>query len=156
MTYKNEYLDLTLVITMYFTNIVLYFITFSWIIMMEKTNCECSNNWKRTFIKTYVILMILGMILFSILYITHFMNFMTVITTKYSNVINILKYGMFISEIVYIIIVFLYIQDLIKGKCNCSNSLNREITLIYKIVDVIIMILSLIFIFMIGLYQIFR
>ena len=153
--YKSDFLDLTLLITIYLINIVLYFITFSWIIMMEKGQCECSNNWKRTFIKVYIITMICFIFISCLFYWSQYMNYFTELTTKYENILNILKYVFLVVEIIFVAIVFIYIRDLIKTKCNCSESINRDITLVYSTVDGVIMLLSLVLIIIMGLYQIF-
>jgi len=152
--YKSDFLDLTLLVTIYLINIVLYFITFSWIIMMEKGHCECSNNWKRTFIKVYIISMICFIFITCIFYLAQYMNYFTELTSKYENILNILKYFVLVAEIIFVAIVFIYIRDLIKNKCSCSESLNRDITLVYSTVDGVIMILSLVLIIIIGIYQI--
>ena len=137
--------DLSLVIIIYFINIVLYFLTFSWIIMMEKENCKCSADWKRTYIKYYL----LSMIIFIIILFVH----MLVFNNMYENIFEYVKYVFLLSELVFITIVFIYIRDLIKKRCECSNSIARDITLIYTITDGIIIILSLLLASIIGIFK---
>lgn len=97
----------SLLTTIYIINIVLYFLSFSWIIMQNKQHCNCTKNWKHIFIKFYLIsltfillLMILGMIP-DVLH-------------------NTITYIIMFLEIIYISIIFLYIKDLIKKRCTCS------------------------------------
>ena len=137
--------DTSLVIITYFINIVLYFITFSWIIMMEKQNCECSADWRRDFIKYYLVCIVI-FIMASLINI-FFLN------NKFNVIFNYLKYVFLLSEIVFITIVFLYIRDLIKKRCECSRSVERDITLIYTVVDGVIIIATFILLVVIGIYK---
>jgi hypothetical protein len=137
--------DLSLVIIIYFINIVLYFLTFSWIIMMEKEKCACSADWKRDYIKYYL----MSMIMFILLMFVHTLVF----SNRYEYIFQYVKYVFLLSELVFIAIVFIYIRDLIRKRCECSNSIARDITLIYTITDGIIIILSLLLASIIGIFR---
>jgi hypothetical protein len=113
--------------------------------MMEKENCKCSADWKRTYIKYYL----LSMIIFIIILFVH----MLVFNNRYENIFEYVKYVFLLSELVFITIVFIYIRDLIKKRCECSNSIARDITLIYTITDGIIIILSLLLASIIGIFK---
>jgi hypothetical protein len=97
----------SLITTIYIINVVLYFLSFSWIIMQNKHHCNCSKNWKYDFIKYYLIFLtiLIALMIFNII-------------PKIFN--NTIKYIIMISEIIYISIIFLYIRDLIKKRCSCS------------------------------------
>jgi hypothetical protein len=137
--------DLSLVVIIYFINIVLYFLTFSWIIMMEKENCTCSADWKRNYIKYYLI----SIVAYIIIMIIHTLIF----NNRYGNIFILLNYGFLISELIFISIVFIYIKDLIKKRCECSKSINRDITLIYTVTDGIIIISSILLTIIIAVYR---
>jgi Na+/H+-translocating membrane pyrophosphatase len=128
--------DLSLIIITYFINVVLYFITFSWIIMMEKQDCECSVDWRRDFIKYYLICVIV----FIIASFAHifFLN------NRYHKIFDSLRYIFLLSEIVFVTVVFLYIRDLIKKRCECSAGMERDVTLIYSVVDGVLIIATII------------
>ena len=140
----NKNFDLALITFIYSINIILYFITFSWIIILEKYKCDCSKDWKREFIKYFILVLILY-ILISII-----SNF---ISTPLNSILEYIKYVVYIGELFFIVITFIYIQELIKNKCECSNMMQRDITLVYTIVDGIIIILSLILAFCITVYK---
>ncbi len=126
--------DLSLVIIIYFINIVLYFLTFSWIIMMEKENCTCSADWRRNYIKYYLI----SIVVYIVIMIIHTVFF----NNCYEYIFRLLNYWFLVSELIFISIVFVYIRDLIKKRCECSKSINRDITLIYTVTDGIIIVSS--------------
>jgi hypothetical protein len=135
--------NLGFIIFVYFINVVLYFITFSWIVILEKNKCECSNNWKREFIK-YFLLIFISYIILSILF---------QLTNTNSIVFNYIKYILYVAEIVFIIITFIYIQELIKNKCECSKMIQRDITYIYTIVDIIVILLSIFLAICVTIYK---
>lgn len=134
--------DINLFITIYMINIVLYFITFTWIVMLEKNKCACSMNWKRDFIKYYLIFMVTFMILYTLF---------VIFLQKYVYLLENAKYIIFILQLLYIGIVFVYIRDLITNKCECSDMIHRDITQIYNTLDIISIILSLLFFIIIAI-----
>lgn len=131
---KNKNYDLNFLATLYFINIVLYFITFSWMIILGKGDCQCGKNWKWAYIKYYIIMMFF--ILCAIVF-----TFITKIANNTDELFTYVKYGMLLFEIIFVVIVFLNMRDLIKKGCNCQNQENDKI---YDSVDVIICILSIV------------
>lgn len=129
---KNKNYDLNFLITLYFINIVLYFITFSWMIILGKGECECGKNWKRSYIKYYIVVMFLIICVMTMLLLTN-----TLINND--DILTYVKYGMLMSEIIFVVMVFLYIRDLIRKGCNCQTT---EQYPIYDNVDVSICIIS--------------
>lgn len=127
--------DLVFLITMYSFNIVLYFISFVWIMILEKSDCECSKNWKRIFIKYFLFSMIIYLIIsciYTLLRKNHHINF---------HRINQIFY---ILEIIYLVIMFLYIKHLIKKRCHCVKIKEHDITNIFLKTDLILFFLSFI------------
>ena len=147
----NKYSDLLLIFTVYIINIILYFITFSWIVLLEKNKCECSKNWKRDFIKYYI----MAMILFVVSYGIYEIMSANRIVNNYDFIFDFLRNLMLISEIGFVAIVFVYIRDLIKNRCKCSESPNRDITLFYSTVDLIIFAITGAMAFAFMIYKMF-
>lgn len=147
----NKYSDLLLIFTVYIINIILYFITFSWIVLLEKNKCECSKNWKRDFIKYYIMLMILFIISYGIYEIMSANK----LINNYDFIFDFLRNLMLISEIGFVAIVFIYIRNLIKNRCKCSESPNRDISLFYSTVDLIIFGITALMAFASMIYKLF-
>ena len=147
----NKYGDLLLIFTVYIINIILYFITFSWIVLLEKNKCECSKNWKRDFIKYYIMTMILFVVSYGIYEIMSANR----IINNYDFIFDFLRNIMLISEIGFVAIVFVYIRDLIKNRCKCSESPNRDISLFYSTVDLIIFAITGVMAFAFMIYKMF-
>jgi len=103
--------------------------------MMEKENCTCSADWRRNYIKYYLI----SIVVYIVIMFMHALLF----KNKYEYIFRMLNYWFLVSELIFISIVFLYIRDLIKKRCECSKSINRDITLIYTVTDGIIIICSI-------------
>lgn len=149
--YKNKYIDLILLMLIYTIDIVLYFVTFSWIVLLEKNKCHCSNNWKRNFIKYYIIFIVIVLLAFLFHQLLLKFNY---IQYEYSFIFDMIKYFVLISELIFVCIVFIYIKDLINNKCECSEMPQRDITLLYSIVDIVIFFSSLVFAFALLLYRV--
>jgi len=142
--YKTQYNDLQLIFTIYIINIILYFITFSWIVLLEKNKCDCGNNWKRDFIKYYILAMIL-FILICIIY--EKLASYSIVPKNFDNIFDKLWYILFLSQIIFVTVVFIYIRDLIRNKCKCEESKSREVSSVYSFVDMMIFITTCIMAF---------
>jgi len=91
--------------------IVLYTYVFLYIRELEKTGCECSRDWKRDFIYIYICIIVP-------IIIVRLFNIRTPMLLN--SVISILT-------ISFIFIVFFYIHELKKKKCECSVSDTRKV-----------------------------
>ena len=80
-----------------------------YIIKLESV-CECSKDWKRTFIK-YSLLITIAM---TLLYIFG--------PLPYKNLSNFIEYLYAIVGFISLIVIFLYIRQLRTSKCKCSES----------------------------------
>jgi len=135
----------------YIIDIILYFVTFSWIVLLEKNKCNCSSNWKRYFIKYYIIF-ILTIILFVII-----LQFLPKhITVRYSKYIHSIGMFILLTELIYVCVVFIYIKDLINNNCKCSDMPQRDITLLYSVTDIVIFVVSLIYAISLIIYRILK
>lgn len=113
--------------------------------MMEKQDCQCSVDWRRDFIKYYLICVII--------FIFASFAHIFLLNNKYNSIFDTLRYIFLISEIVFVTVVFLYIRDLIKKRCECSAGVERDVTLIYTVVDGVLIIATVILLFAIGVYK---
>ena len=76
-----------------------------------------------------------------------------VFNNRYAYIFTLLNYWFLVSELIFISIVFVYIKDLIKKRCECSKSINRDITLIYTVTDGIIIVSSVLLAIIIAVYK---
>jgi hypothetical protein len=141
--YKTHNNDLQLIFTLYVINIILYFITFSWIVLLEKNKCDCGKNWKRDFIKYYI----LAMIVFTLMCAIYEKMASYNMVNNYDFIFDKLWYILFVSQIVFVTVVFIYIRDLIKNKCKCEESNSREVSSLYSFIDMLIFIITCIMAF---------
>lgn len=110
MTYN---FSLSSIILLYLCNVILYFITFAWLVLSNNKNCICDLDIK-TYLQYYIITL-----------------FVLIIVIYYANNFNNIKYKSFIfSIIVYILLAiqliviyftFQYIKNVTKKKCKCDN-----------------------------------
>lgn len=111
--------------------LVLFAFVYMWIVRLEKTGCECSKDWRRTFIKVYAII-ILVMVVIEIFF-------------KLPEVIGVI-YA--ILSLVFIIVVFQYIHELKRIKCECSESKTRDILEIVNYIQIaVVSLFALVIIF---------
>jgi len=95
------------------TGIVLWGLILKYIIDLDSLGCKCADNWQRKFIEYYIIFSIV----ISILHIVNFnMYIPPAVLTLY-----------FITAVVFVAIVYQYIQGLKTANCQCSNDVMRDI-----------------------------
>lgn len=139
---KNN--DIYLILLISIINIIIYISIFVWVIQLEIDKCECSNDWRRTYIKVYLILYFIIIIFNSIYSIYYDID---IIYYK------VFKYIIFVLNIIYIVISISYIVDLINKKCECSKGFGRELTLINSVIECIIILISFIISLTIIIYS---
>ena len=110
---KNKKLDYLFINILF---IVLWSFVFKYITELE-SNCNCSNNWKRDFIKYSLIIFII------ILFIQITLRFIK----KKIKINNIIPVLMFIFNFIFTIIVAVYINELKNKDCKCSESDMRTV-----------------------------
>jgi hypothetical protein len=129
--------------------IIIYSLTLQWIDKLEKTNCSCSEDSLRDFIKyyLYVYLILLG-ITFIIVFISVFVEFSSMKLFKvFTPFISLIRTLMAILSIVNIIVSIIYISKLKEIDCKCSEDIRREIYYIWSLISIVIN--AVIFLFMI-------
>jgi hypothetical protein len=102
-----------------------------WLYKLKQTNCECADNWKRTYMQYYIIYSIVftGIILIGVL-------------DNYKNILTPLLSVSSIAGLLYIIFGIQYLTGLRKNDCKCAKDI-RETMLFYLLwIDVGMLILS--------------
>ena len=101
---------------------------------LEKISCECSQEWKRDFIKIYSLITIILTTLICLIPL-----FMSLINLKYntSNILSnpLLSIGSYIYTffgLINVYALFTYSQRIVLNKCDCSNSWERTFIYYYS------------------------
>lgn len=121
-----KFYDIIFIISYIVIYSILYGITYKWIEHMEKTGCDCSNDWRKDFTKYYII--------FTLSYNIISAFYLIFIGNNINIAFNV-KVLITIVDIFFIINTYLYITKLKKEKCECSEGIFREITLIHTIIS---------------------
>jgi|UniRef100_A0A6C0I5V9 hypothetical protein len=111
--------------------IILWIFALKYIMDLEKY-CKCSDNWKRDYVKYSLIVFII---------------FLTFKVLNHTNLINVNKYLLFfmiLLNFVFTVIILVYINELKKNECKCSDTEMRTILEIVSYVRLIIMMIGLI------------
>lgn len=117
--------------------IILYTFVFLYIRELERTGCECSKDWKRDFIYIYVCIFI------PLAVIRIFLKIPGIITVVMS-----------LLTIFFIGVVYFYIEELKKKKCECSVSDTRKVLEIVNYIQIglfaLVFIMMLFHVFTVG------
>ncbi len=105
---------------LYIINIVIYFLTISWLVIYEKHRCTCSKPWLQMYMRIWIIYMVFHLLL---------------------NKNKYFDYVLMVFQLVFIIISLIYIQDIIKNKCKCSEKEKTAKCIFY--VDISIVFIAL-------------
>jgi len=105
-------------IVIYIVDVVLYIISFAWMIMCDKLTCKCVSENKRNIIRIFLIFLSL-LLIFSSLYILLKID-------KKNNIVQYLKYFIMICQLIYIIVLFSYLRDIIRKRCDCKKDSNEK------------------------------
>ncbi len=138
------------IIAIYIIEIVINYMALMWIYRLEEISCKCSQNWKRDYIKY-------------ILYIYLVMTFVSLVINIYlyvskEEIVNIYyRYISFIFNIIVfasLIIAIVYIDELKKNNCTCSEDIRREVFWYYNII--MLSLLSFMYLMIIILYLLLK
>jgi hypothetical protein len=105
-------------IVIYIVNVVLYIISFAWMIMCDKLTCKCVSEGKRNIIRVFLIFLSLLLVFLLVYVLLPFY--------KEYNIVEYFKYFMMICELIYIIILFSYLRDIIRKRCDCKKDSNEK------------------------------
>ena len=101
--------------------ILLNTLIINYVYTLEKNKCECSQGWKREYIKYFAIITIILVVVNSIFRKIP-KSFLMPISTLYS-----------IGGLINIYVLFSYSNSMIKNTCECSNSWERQFIYYYSI-----------------------
>lgn len=107
-----------------------------WIYKLETIDCKCSNNWMRTYIKYYLHVIIPIMSITLLINIYLYFNDLTYrditndLFTFYRVIVGFVNF----FGLVNIIISIMFINELKKINCECSEDIKREVYFIYNII----------------------
>jgi hypothetical protein len=113
-----------------------------WIYKLENIDCKCSNNWMRTYIKYYLLVIIPIMVISILTNLYLYINNIIYSDIKnnlftYKNIINIYIFFVAFLNIFgffNIIISIIFINKLKEINCECSEDIKREVYYIYNII----------------------
>ena len=105
-----------------------------WIDKLEKTNCACSDNWERQYMKGYLYFIIAFVFINIILTIILRMNIYTIINNIFGKIVLfVVIYLLIFAGLSYTVITIDYITKLKNMDCKCSEDIKREVTYIFQI-----------------------
>ena len=115
---------------LFFLIIIINLLILNYVLKLEKISCECSNDWKRDYIKYFSYITIV--IIFSMIAIP-------LITTKYKKIIRTFAFRVManlfsIASIINVYSLFTYSQNMVLSSCNCSKSWERTFIYYYSMV----------------------
>lgn len=111
------------------------YVHFSYVEKLEEKNCECSEDWKRKWIKYGPVLQILIMFALGMIQILLFMVFNLKLH------INVKRCVSIILPTIYV----LYIYGLIKIDCQCSEDWRRTFILILSSFSIFMQVIALLY-----------
>jgi len=116
-----------------------------WIYKLETIDCKCSNNWMRTYIKYYLHAIIPIMSITLLINIYLYFNDLTYrdITNDLFTAYRVIAGFVNFFGLVNIIISIIFINELKKINCECSEDIKREVYFIYNIIMASIISISI-------------
>lgn len=116
--------------------IVLWVYVYMYIQKLEQMGCDCSNDWRRSFIKGYVVLLVV----FALLKIFKVVPSELVMTVYFA------------MTVFFVFVVFDYIHELKVKKCQCSESMTRDVLEVVNYVQVALLIFMLLTVFYVMMF----
>jgi hypothetical protein len=106
--------NFSFIMILYIVDVILYIISFAWIIMCNKLECGCLSETKINMIRGYLVFLSVLVLLSGIQsFAPPLIN--SVIMSPY------VKYFVMLSQLIYIVVVFVFLQDIIRKRCECNN-----------------------------------
>ena len=114
-------------------NLLLQIFLLNYIYKLETTGCECAKGWRRSFIKYYLIVLVVFTIAQVFVITMDGVNSLFALNIAFSGI-------MFIFGLCFAIITLQYVHTLKKTKCECSNTLARTVLNLVALIDIIVYI----------------
>ncbi len=148
MTYSAPYMIFLAII--YIIALVINSMTIMWIHKLEEISCTCSDDWMRSYIKYFLYIYFVMIVLSLVVNIYLYMSQISYRESKVYQYFGYLYVIIFnILGFINIIIALVYIDRLIRINCTCSEDIRREVYWYYNIIKLalfgLLMIISLIF-----------
>lgn len=133
-----------------FLGIFLLLMIYTYIDKLEKTGCACSESSTRSFIKYFPIVAVIYLVLTMAMPTSALIS---IFGSSGSFIYMLVRAAFFILFFVFFVLVIIYVRNLIKMKCECSEDIRREVTYIYAILEVVLLSLSVIFVLLESIVQ---
>jgi hypothetical protein len=104
-------------------------------------NCECSDNWKRKFILITTYIFLVTNIIFASVFLSKVNLRSTIIS----------YYVLIVLNIIYTIIVIIYITNLKNNKCACSHVWEREYMYITALISAVLFCISILTVIVVAI-----
>lgn len=117
---------------------VVFFVWFiAYLVKLEKIGCECALTWKRQYIIAYLVISLLWKLLL-------------IVTPQFpgKELASIVLLGL---GLMFIIVTVTYVRELKQKKCECSNTVTREVLYVYAWLNVIAMLILFMLLLFVGL-----
>lgn len=115
--------------------IVLWAFVYAYVVRLETIGCKCSADWKRDFIKVYVIFMIPLMLM-----------------RLFDLLPRVVLSITFMFTIFFIIVVYRYIHELREIKCKCSEGMTRDVLEIVNYIQIFLLAFAVLLFLMMILF----
>lgn len=112
--------------------IVLWGYILAYIVKLENIGCPCAKDWRREFIKYYVGIMLLLLIL----------RMFDVYSPD--SIPPIIMTVQFVFSVAFVMIVYHYIHELKKKKCSCSAHLARDVLEVVNYIQMFLIIVGIV------------
>jgi len=117
----------------------------NYLFQLERKGCKCAMDYKRTYILAYLVINALFVILHLFTNVFKY--------TSNNNLASFLMSIYSVGGIVNIAFIIQYVNMLKAKKCECSESIYRDILYISSIIDALILGLSLLLVFYVVLFS---
>ncbi len=116
--------------------IILLGLTYTYIVKLENTGCECAEHPYRDFVKKYSLFAI------GFLLVTMFLPIQAVVKAlgpTGAMVYMLIKVIYTLATFVFFVLAFIYVRYLTVEKCKCSEDVRREILYIASILEIVLL-----------------
>jgi hypothetical protein len=117
----------------------------NYLFQLERKGCKCAMDYKRTYILAYLVINALFVILHLFTNVFKY--------TSNNNIASFLMSIYSVGGIVNIAFIIQYVNMLKAKKCECSESIYRDILYISSIIDALTLGLSLLLVFYVVLFS---
>lgn len=114
---------------------------------LEKIGCVCSDDYRRTYIKYYLVVVIVYGLAVAIF--DAFRSPSAVVPAAFVNVWFAVSSVMWVASVVYLVLAWQYTKRLTVDKCECADGIELQVWRIFVIFQTSVLVASVILTFMI-------